>query len=106
MIAVKEFTASEITDYALKVLKLKGFVCWRSNNLAVKGRKFTGRKGVGDITGWQRLTGKRLECEVKKIGDTVKKEQTEFLTEASNDGCLVFLARQEGSEILIEKYTP
>lgn len=101
---MREYTAGEITDHAIKFLTAFGYKCWRNNNLAVKGRKFTGQKGVGDISGYKLHTGQRLECEVKKKGDTIKKEQREFLTEAKANNCHVYLATQKGEEIVIEKF--
>lgn len=100
----KEFSASEITEYAIKVLTLLGYKVWRSNNLAVKGRKFIGQKGVADISGYKRFTGVRLECEVKKIGDTLRQDQIDFLKEAKANNCDVYLATQKGNEIIVDKY--
>jgi hypothetical protein len=87
-------TKGEITDAAIKELSFKGFNVWRQNNLAVKGRKFTGMKGLSDIQGYQRSTGKALYCEVKTINDFFSSEQKEFLSNAVNAGCIVLVARQ------------
>lgn len=103
---IKELSASEITQQTLKILSLQGYEVWRSNNLAVKGRKFIGRKGVGDITGYCKKTGRRLECEVKKIGDTMKEEQHEFLMGILKAGGIALVARQQGREVVIEPYEP
>lgn len=100
----KEFTASEITEYAMKVLGLLGYKVWRNNNIGIKGRPFTGLRGVGDLTGYKRFTGVRMECEVKKIGDKLKPDQKEFLDEAKKNGCDVFLATQKGNEISVDRY--
>lgn len=83
---VREFTASEITKQAMKLLDLAGIECWRSNNIPVKGRTFIGRKGVSDIMGFVRSSGQLVACEVKKIGDTVKKDQEEFLGQVKKSG--------------------
>lgn len=101
---MREYTASEITDYAIKVLTLLGYKVWRSNNLAVKGRRFIGQKGVGDITGYKRFTGVRCECEVKTKRDKLSDDQIDFLNEAKENGCEVYLATQKGNEIVVEKY--
>lgn len=101
---IKEYSAGEITDYAIKVLTLLGYKVWRSNNIPVKGRKFIGQRGVGDVTGYRRFKGTRVECEVKKIGDTLSDDQIAFLNEAKENGCDVYLATQKESEIVVERY--
>ncbi len=101
---MKEFTASEITEHAIKVLTLLGYKCWRSNNLAVKGRKFIGQKGVGDITGYRTFSGTRLEAEVKTKKDKLSQSQIDFLNEAKSNGCDVYLCTQEKNEIVVKKY--
>lgn len=100
----KEFSASEITQYAIKVLTLQGYCVWRNNNLAVKGRTFIGRKGCADITGFKRGTGVRIEVEVKKIGDVLSQDQRKFLSEVSEAGGIALIASQNGSEIILEPY--
>lgn len=87
-------TQGQITDAAIKELSYKGFNVWRQNNLSVKGRKFTGMKGLSDIQGYQRSTGKALYCEVKTINDFFSADQKEFLSNAVNAGCIVLVARQ------------
>jgi hypothetical protein len=102
--ATREYSASEITEHAIKVLTLLGYKVWRSNNLAVKGRKFIGQKGVGDLTGYKRFTGVRLEAEIKTLSDKLSDAQIEFLNEAKANGCDVYLATQKGDEVVIDKY--
>lgn len=100
----RELSASDITKYALKVLDLWSFECWRQNNLAVRGRKFTGKKGLADILGFHRTTGKLMICEVKKIGDTLSDDQIELLNKVTKAGAHGFVAKQEGTEITITPY--
>lgn len=98
----KEISTNDITKYALKVLHLQGFEVWRNNNLAVKGRKFIGRKGVADIMGFEMKSGKLMACEVKKIGDILSDDQKEFLLKVKDAGAFAFVARQTGHEIVID----
>lgn len=101
----RELTASEITKYALKVLDLQGFEVWRNNNVrAVKGRTFTGRKGVSDIMGFHRITGCLLAVEVKTLRDKLSQDQIDFLSMVKNAGAFAMIAKQVGSEIQIEPY--
>lgn len=100
----KQYTASEITQTAIKILSLNGFEVWRNNNLAVKGRKFIGRKGVADITGYEKHTGKRLECEVKAGNDILSKDQHEFLSDVALHGGYALIATQKEDKIILEYY--
>jgi hypothetical protein len=100
----KEMTAGQITAYALKVLDLQNMEVWRSNNLPVRGRAFIGRKGVADIMGFCRHSGRLVACEVKKIGDTLKPAQIEFLSQVKSSGAVALIATQRGGEVVIEEY--
>jgi hypothetical protein len=103
-IKIKEFTASEITSTAMQILCVNGFEVWRNNNLAVKGRKFIGKRGAADITGYEKRTGKRLECEVKTIKDVLSKEQHDFLSDVAMNGGYSILATQKGDKIVLQYY--
>jgi hypothetical protein len=104
----RELSASEITAYALKVLDQEGIEAWRQNNArTVRGRTFKGRKGVPDILGYVRSgpdAAKLVVVEVKKIGDTVKPDQIEFLNKVTSSGAFGFIARQQDGEIVIEEW--
>lgn len=91
----REFSAGEISKKAMEILTLRGCEVWRTNNIAVKGRKFIGRKGVSDITGYVKATGVAVYVEVKKIGDTLKDDQVFFLTMARKAGAMVMIATQD-----------
>jgi len=94
---MKELTSAEITEMAITQLKYLGFEVWRANNIAVKGRKFIGKRGCADITGYHKQTGRRLECEVKKIGDDLSAEQKKFLIEISEAGGNAYVAFDNGN---------
>lgn len=91
----RPLTKGEITEAALKQLQYTGFKAWRENNLAVRGRKFTGQKGKADIIGYHRSTGIAMYCEVKTASDKFSDDQKLFLNEAAAEGCLCFIAVDE-----------
>lgn len=103
---MKELTKGQITKSALTELNLRGVTCWAQNNLAVRGRKFIGRKGVSDIIGFTRNTGLFVVCEVKTINDTFSDEQKEFLTEVKNAGGIAVFATQVGNQVVIRGWDP
>lgn len=106
-----ELSAGTIRATALNILNHEWYIeAWINNNLAVRGRKFIGRKGVGDIIGFVRKDspyhepGTMAACEVKKIGDTFKPDQIEFLTNLHNNGGIALQATQEGLHVKIKKF--
>jgi hypothetical protein len=89
----KTLTTGQITSLALGVLELKRYKCWRQNNVvAVRGRTFTGQRGLTDICGYQRFTGQAMYCEVKNTGDKLSEAQITFLNNAKMSGCACFIA--------------
>lgn len=98
---------NDITKTALKILDLQGFECWRSNNIAVRGRTFIGRRGVSDLIGFQRVpaTGIFMLCEVKGPGDTLSDDQIELLDLAKKAGAYCFIATvNERGGFIINEY--
>jgi len=94
-------TTSQITEEAKIRLSALGYEVWRNNNIAVRGRKFIGRKGVSDLIGYKKDGGTALYCEVKKPGDTLSHHQIDFLTDAHNAGCFALVAYSEGQTVKI-----
>jgi hypothetical protein len=82
--------SNELTKWAIMMLEKDGCTVWRNNNLAVRGRKFIGRKGVPDIIGYDQY-GKSVWCEVKAGQDKLSVEQVEFMDEASKAGCKCYI---------------
>jgi hypothetical protein len=82
---------NKLTQWAIDVLSADGSQVWRNNNLAVKGRKFIGRKGVPDIVGYDK-TGIAIYCEVKSGNDKLSEEQITFMTHATSMGCQAWIA--------------
>lgn len=100
-----DFTASQITKYALDVLNAWGYHVWRNNNLSVPGRKFIGEKGVSDIIGYHKQTGQAVYCEVKTINDKFSEAQLLFMGRASAAGCLCIVAHQVEGQIMLHYWT-
>lgn len=104
VVPVPEMSAGDIRGHALKILNERNIEAWIQNNVTIRGRKFIGRKGVCDIMGYHRLTGLITACEVKKIGDTFKKDQIEMLTKIHKAGGIALQARQEGLKVIVKNY--
>lgn len=96
-------TKDIIRESALKELTWRGYDVWRNNNLAVRGRKFIGRKGVPDIIGFDKQ-GKWVVCEVKTINDRLSDDQTKFLNDIKHSGALAFLAVQHGNQVMVVEW--
>lgn len=101
----KPITKGEIRASAIEELKLKGFHCWKQNNLAVRNRKFIGEYGVADIMGFHKLTAVILACEVKANGDRLSDDQKTFLTKVKQSGGHALLAIQKGTQVALEEWT-
>lgn len=97
-------TKGEITEKALdELIVWRGCRAWRQNNHHTPGRKFIGKRGIGDISG---ITpqGLRIECEVKTIGDTIKPEQKVFMAMIRRMGGIALLATEEDGKLVIKDF--
>lgn len=94
-----ELTTNEITKEALLRLKAMGYEVWRQNQVKVRGRAFVGKKGLSDIIGFDQKDGTFVLCEVKKKGDTLRPEQVELLSKASQSGCICLIAKQVNDQV-------
>lgn len=70
--------ANELTSAVQQLLHLYNFEVWRQNNLAVKGRRFVGRKGVPDVIGFHRSSAMFVGVEVKVGRDKMSEDQEKF----------------------------
>lgn len=102
---MKELTASQITATAIKILESRFCFVWRQNNLAVRGRTFTGLKGVPDIIGYQKHTGVSVFCEVKTKTDKMSEHQIDFMTKAKTSGCHCLIATDENGQVILKEWT-
>jgi hypothetical protein len=88
-------TASELTKMMIDYLGQRGMEVWRNNNLAVKGRAFIGRKGIGDIIGYTKKHGQFVSCEIKAIADKLSKEQLSFMVNLGISGGIAMYVCQK-----------
>jgi ketopantoate reductase len=85
-------SANEMTKQILRWLNMNGFVAWRNNTMGVWDakkkiyRKHHGRKGVSDILGVQKKTGRFIGVEVKFGKDKLSKEQELFINDINRSG--------------------
>jgi hypothetical protein len=98
---MKELTAGQITKAALMILESRQCFVWRSNNLPVPGRKFTGLKGVPDICGFHKRTGVAVYCEVKTVNDRFSEHQINFMDRAKMAGCHCLIATEIDGKIVL-----
>ena len=105
-------SANDITTAAILWLNLNGFKAYRNNNGAVydpKKQCFRKNKnllkGIPDICGFHKATGKALYIEVKAGKDKLRPEQIQFLQEAEKGGCITGVIRKsEEIETIINQY--
>lgn len=91
--ALKELTKAEIRESAIKELTWRGMTVWVQNNLAVRGRKFIGRRGQADVIGFTGI-GTFVACEVKTLNDRLSDDQIAFLNEVKKCGGFAYIACQ------------
>ena len=85
-------TANELTQAILKYLNAQpNTLAWRNVANRVKGRRFTGKKGVGDIIAVHK--GRHVEVEVKVGADQMRPEQIEHCAAVENAGGVYLVAR-------------
>lgn len=101
---MKELSVSQITMAAIKILESRFCFVWRQNNLAVRGRTFTGLKGVPDIIGFQKFTGVAVYCEVKTINDKMSQYQIDFMNKAKTSGCHCLIATDVNGEVVLKEW--
>ena len=87
-----KITTAGLTNATLRVLTLNGFTAWRNNNIPTFDAKRniyranTTKKGISDIIGFQRSTGRFLAVEIKNGKDKLSAEQKVFLGDVKNGG--------------------
>lgn len=99
-----ELSKSVITRDALMELSFRGCFVWRNNNIAIRGRKFIGERGVPDITGFHKKTGVAVYCEVKTINDRFSMDQIIFMNRAKLAGCHCLVASDDNGKTKISEW--
>lgn len=96
-------TKAAIRESALKELRWRGYTVWIQNNLAVRGRKFIGRKGVSDIMGFT-YHGQVVAVEVKTVNDVLSDDQIQFLNEVKKAGGVALIAKDVNGHVALEDW--
>lgn len=100
---IKELTKSQIRASAIKEMEYRGHAIWIQNNLAVKGRKFIGRRGQADLVGFTKY-GQFLACEIKTLNDRLSNDQIIFLNDVKKAGGEAYIATQERNQVVLREW--
>lgn len=98
------YTAAQITRTAILQLEARSCYVWRANNLPVPGRKFIGERGMPDICGFHKTSGKAVYCEVKTSSDRMSEAQINFMIRAKAAGCFCLIATEERGNIIVKDW--
>lgn len=91
----KELSASDLTAFALEILRLKKCRVRRVNNVgAYKKRKNQVESGWPDVQGYT-AHGRIVLVEIKKTGDKLSSEQKERLIDCHECGGLAMVCYQK-----------
>jgi hypothetical protein len=82
----------------------KGYTVWVQNNLAVRGRKFIGKRGQADIMGFRNKDGVILACEVKTVNDKLSDDQIKFLNDIKTAGGIAYLAVDNDGRVELREW--
>jgi len=91
-----EFTASDLTAFALEMLRLKNYRVRRVNALPLKKRRNSVEPGWADIQGYDPF-GLIVLCEVKSPKDRLSAEQVARLSDCHKCGGIALLCVQRGN---------
>jgi hypothetical protein len=100
---ITPLTKGFIRESAIKELTWRGHDVWINNNLAVRGRKFIGRRGVSDVIG-KTKDARWVACEVKTLNDTLSYDQIIFLNDIKKAGGEAYIAFQVGSRVELKEW--
>lgn len=94
---ITDLTKAAIRASAIKELTWRGYTVWVQNNLAVRGRKFIGKRGQADVMGYRNKDAVICACEVKTIGDRLSDDQIKFLNDVTTAGGHAYIACQSAT---------
>ena len=100
---ITPLTKAHIRATAIKMLTWSGYTVWINNNLAVRGRKFIGRRGVSDIIGITK-DGRWVACEIKTLNDVLSDDQVIFLNDIKKAGGEGYIACQVGNRVVLKEW--
>ena len=101
---IKELSKAQIRASAIKMLTWSGYTVWVQNNLAVRGRKFIGKRGQADVMGFRNKDGVIVACEIKTLNDRLSDDQIDFLNDVKKAGGLAYLAIQSGTQVELREW--
>ena len=101
---ITPLTKATIRATAIKMLTWNGYTVWVQNNLAVRGRKFIGKRGQADVMGFRNKDGVIVACEIKTLNDRLSDDQITFLNDIKKAGGVAYLAVQEGSQVVLKEW--
>ena len=91
--------SSDLTKSIINFLNYSGHLVWRNNTTGIydlktkRFRKHHGIKGVPDIIGIHRDTGKFIGIEVKVGKDRLSADQKTFIESSTSKGAIVIVAK-------------
>lgn len=100
----KDLTKAHIRASAIKMLTWNGFTVWVQNNLAVRGRKFIGKRGLADVMGFRNKDGVIVACEIKTLNDRFSSDQITFLNDVKKAGGDAYIATQVGNRVELREW--
>ena len=101
---IKELSKAQIRASAIKMLTWSGYTVWVQNNLAVRGRKFIGKRGQSYLLGFRNKDGFIVACEIKTLNDRLSDDQIDFLNDVKKAGGLAYLAIQSGTQVELREW--
>lgn len=103
-VRVKELSKGFIRASAITELTWRGHTVWIQNNLAVKGRKFIGKRGQSDLIGYRNKDCVMVACEIKTLNDRLSPDQITFLNDVKKAGGLAYIAQQGNNGVELKEW--
>lgn len=101
---IKQISKGQIRASAIRELTWRGYTVWVQNNLAVRGRKFIGKRGQADLMGYRNKDAVICACEIKTLNDRLSDDQIKFLNDVKKAGGLALIACQVGNSVELREW--